>query len=106
MSPTSDTIYVPETPGTAVDNDDIAVDDSPGGVPLLQANPNRKSALIINTGSGDMRVTTDGSAPTATHGKLVGAGSILSLSVPFCPIDVVLAFCADPGTTANASEVV
>lgn len=105
MPPISDTVHVPEIPGTAIDNDDIAVDDSPGGVPLLQANPNRKSALIINTGSEDMRVTTDGSAPTATHGKLVGAGSILSLSVPFCPIGEVLGFCPDPGTTANASEV-
>lgn len=105
MPPEFDKVYVPETPGVAVDNDDVAVDDSPGGVLLLQANPNRKSALIINVGSVGMRVTTDGSAPTATHGKLVGAGGMLSLSVPFCPIDEVRAFCADPGTVANASEV-
>lgn len=102
----SNTVHVPEIPGTAVDTDDIAVDDSPGGVQLLQANPRRKSALIINTGSNGMRVTTDGSAPSAIHGKFVGAGSFLSLTSPYCPVGEVKAFCADPGTTANASEVI
>lgn len=101
----SDTVYVPPTPGTAVDSDDVTVDDTAGGVVLLQANPDRKSALIINTGDGSMRVTTDGTAPTATHGKLVDAGGYLSLSSPYCPSGEVKAFSPDPGTTANASEV-
>lgn len=99
----SDTVYVPERTGTSVDNDDLVVDDTPGGVVLLDANPKRKSALIVNVGAVTMRVTTDGSDPTATHGKPV-SGS-LALSGPYCPAGEIKAFCVDPGTTANASEV-
>ena len=101
----AETVYVEPDPGVAVDNDDVSVTDEPGGVVLLEANPYRRSALIINTGNGSMRVTTDGSEPTATHGKPCGPGGFVSLSYPFCPIEEVRAFCADPGTTANASEV-
>lgn len=100
-----DVVHVPPTPGVAVDNDDVAVTDIAGGVTLLEENPNRKSALIINTGEVEMRVTTDGSDPTATRGKLIPAGSSLNLSSPFCPVSEVKGFAADPGTTANASEV-
>lgn len=102
-----DTVYVPVTPGQAIDYDDILVDGTVGGVTLLEANPNRKSALIINIGSQPMRVTTDGSAPTATHGKPIGAGESLSLTFPFCPIDVVQAIRqGGTNTSVNASEVI
>lgn len=96
-----------ETPSTGEshDNDDVAVDDTAGGVLLLDANEYRKGALIVNVGENAMRVTTDGSAPTATHGKPVASGGALALSGPHCPTGAVKAFCADPGTTANASEV-
>lgn len=101
----SDVEYVPFE-GEATDNDDIIVDETPGGVTLLEANPARKSALILNTGSNAMRVTTDGSAPSPSHGKLILTGSGLSLNSPYCPIKVVKACSvgADP-TSANASEV-
>jgi hypothetical protein len=92
--------------GEAHDHDDVAVTGAAGGVVLLQANPARQSALIINTGTADMRVTTDGSAPTATHGKRIAAGASLGMSGPNCPTAVVKAIREDAvDTTANASEV-
>lgn len=102
----SDFVNVPSI-GTAIDNDDVPVDDTAGGVILLDANPNRRSALIVNVGTENMRVTTDGSDPTPTHGKPVPAGSSLSLSSPYCPLDEVKA-CQEGAlpTSANASEVV
>lgn len=102
----ADQVHMPPVPGVAFDNDDVVVTDEVGGVVLLPDNPNRRSALIINTGPESMRVTTDGSAPSLNHGKLVGPGSFLSLTSPYCPVDVIKAFSADPGTTANASEVI
>lgn len=101
----SDIVHVPSQ-GASKDNDDVTVDATAGGVTLLAANPQRKTALIINTGANPMRVTTDGSNPTATHGKLVAAGSALALSAPFCPTNVVKAIQQGASsTTANASEV-
>lgn len=101
----SDIVYVPEIPGTATDNDDVTVDDQV--TTLLEANSNRKSALIINVGDEPMRVTTDGTDPTPTHGKPVGGGSTLTLTGPYCPDGPVLAIREGAAnTTANASEVV
>lgn len=95
-----------QSTGEAKDNDDVVVDATAGGVVLLQANPARKSALIINTGANPMRVTTDGTDPTATHGKQIPGGASLSLSSPYCPTKVVKAIRQDAAdTTANASEV-
>lgn len=100
-----DTVEVLST-GEATDNDDVTVDGTVGGVTLLAANPARKSALIINTGTAPMRVTTDGSAPTATHGKLLTEGSALSLASPYCPVKEVKGIRQGASnTTANASEV-
>lgn len=100
-----DVVEVPST-GDAHDNDDVVVDDTEGGVILLEANPHRKSALIINTGAATMRVTTDGSEPTSTHGKMLVAGASLSMTFPNCPTKEVLA-CRqdDTDTAANASEI-
>lgn len=101
----SDYVDVPSG-GEAQDNDDVTVDDTEGGTPLLEANPHRKSALIINVGGQSIRVTTDGSAPTTTHGKLILAGGALSLSSPHCPTGAVKAICSEGlTTTVNASEV-
>lgn len=101
----SDIVEIQST-GESKDNDDVTVDGTVGGVILLAANRARKSALIINTGANPMRVTTDGSVPTETHGKLVAAGAALTLSSPYCPYDVVKACPTTAGnTTANASEV-
>jgi hypothetical protein len=98
--------YVIPQGGTAVDNDDVVVDDTPGGVTLLEANPKRTSALILNTGAQAMRVTTDGTDPSPVHGKLILTGSGLSLSSPYCPTAVVKACSVDAtATSANASEV-
>lgn len=98
--------YSPPSMGDSTDNDDMVVDDTEGGVVLLEANPDRKSALIINTGEAAMRVTTDGSDPTEIHGKLVDVGGTLTLMSPYCPTNQVKA-CRQGGisTTANASEV-
>lgn len=101
----SDQVDVTST-GEAKDNDDVVVDDTEGGVVLLAANQHRKSALIINVGAGVMRVTTDGSVPTSTHGKRLVAGASLSLSSPDCPGKVVMACPESVDTAANASEVV
>lgn len=92
--------------GESKDHDDVEVDETVGGVVLLQANPGRKTALIMNVGSGEMRVTTDGSSPTATHGKLVSSGGALYLESPYCPTDVIKAIRqGSVDTVANASEV-
>lgn len=92
--------------GESTDNDDVLVDDTAGGVTLLQANPNRKSALITNVGADPMRVTTDGSDPTATHGKRLIGGASLTLAPPYCPTREVKAIREGANdTTANASEV-
>ena len=92
--------------GVAHDSDDVVVGNAVGGVILLQANEHRKSALIVNTGSAPMRVTTDGSNPTATHGKPIQAQGALSLSWPYCPTVAVRAIReGGTDTTANASEV-
>lgn len=102
----SDYVDVPSS-GNAKDEDDIVVDATAGGVVLLAANPHRKSALIINVGTENMRVTTDGSAPTSTHGKRVSVGASLALSSLYCPTSVVKAICEGAiNTAANASEVV
>jgi hypothetical protein len=102
------TDYVePPSHGVAKDNDDVTVDATAGGVTLLASNTERKSALIINVGDQSMRVTTDASAPTATHGKLVPAGTSLVLSSPDCPVAAVKAIRVGAvSTTANASEVI
>lgn len=93
--------------GESKDNDDVVVTDTVGGVVLLNANKYRKSALIVNVGDEPIRVTTDGSDPTSTHGKPVGAGGALSLTAPYCPNDVVKAICVTTAltTNVNASEV-
>lgn len=100
-----DTVFVPNDPGTASDNDDVTVDNAAEGTVLLEANPNRVSALIINTGGAAMRVTTDGTPPSVTRGKLIDAGGSLSLTSPKCPSEKILGFC-ETTTTANASEVI
>lgn len=103
---TTQETYHPKSTGEAHDNNDVVVDDTVGGVTLLEANEWRKSALIINTGDSDMRVTTDGTDPTPTRGKLVVAGASLELSSPYCPTAAVKAIRSGTvNTTANASEV-
>lgn len=97
----SDIVYVPQSPGTAADNDDVTVDDEV--TTLLEANPDRKSALIVVVGSGTLRVTTDGTDPTPMHGKPT---SQLAMSGPFCPTGPVLAVSQDGSdVVVNASEV-
>jgi hypothetical protein len=92
--------------GEAYDNDDVVVDDTVDGVVLLEENAGRKSALIINTGEAPMRVTTDGSAPSDVHGKLIPAGGALTMAPPYCPTKEVKARRQGAvSTSANASEV-
>lgn len=95
-----------DSTGTSDDNDDISVDNTAGGVTLLAENLDRKGALIQNVGAEPMRVTTDNSAPTATHGKRLVSGGVLVLSSPYCPTAAVKAIREGAtNTTANASEV-
>lgn len=101
----SDVVYV-QSSGDAHDNDDVTVDATVGGVTLLPENAHRKSALIANVGEEPMRITTDGSAPTPTHGKQIVAGAALSLAGPYCPTKAIKAIRQGAAnTTANASEV-
>lgn len=101
----SNTVSVPSD-AVEKDYDDVVVDDTAGGVVLLPANENRKSALIVNTGPAPMRITTDGSAPTPTHGKPVWVGGFLHLSSPYCPTKEIRAIRqGDTDTSANPSEV-
>lgn len=86
-----------------VDNDDVPVTDEV--VILLEANRYRKSALIQNLGGAPMRVTTDGSDPTPTHGKHLGGMSDLSLSEPCSSLQIKAVREGAVDTTANASEV-
>lgn len=104
MSEMSNIVSVPV--GKATDNDDVVVDDTEGGVILLSENLARKSALISNVGAYGMRVTTDGSIPTPTHGKVLISGATLSMSSPYCPTSEIKA-CPQGAdfTSANASEV-
>lgn len=105
MSDTFGSTQVPST-GVAHDGDDVTVDGTVGGIVLLEENPHRISALIINIGTEPMRVTTDGSAPTATHGKRLVGGASLSMTSPNCPTGPVKAIREElADTTANASEV-
>lgn len=105
MSGFGDFVDVPSG-GEAMDGDDVVVDDTVGGVILLPSNPNRKSALVVNLGLGNIRVTTDGSEPTPTHGKPVLSGGVLSLSSPYCPTKEVRACRQETtDTTVNVSEV-
>jgi len=100
-------VYVPDSTAVANDNDDVLVDDTDGGVVLLEANPHRKSALVINLGDSMVRITTDGTAPTATRGKPVPGGAILTLEGPQCPTDKVVGIAQNGGESSmiNASEV-
>lgn len=96
----------PRSTGEAHDSDDVVVDDTPGGVTLLEANPARISALIQNLGDATMRVTTDGTEPTPTHGKRVVSGAALTLDGPNCSTSAVVAIQEGAtSTAANASEV-
>lgn len=101
----SDIVVIPST-AEATDNDDVVVTGAVGGVVILEANSRRKSALIINVGAEPMRVTTDGSPPTPTHGKRVPAGGSLTLAAPHVPTKEVKAIREGAiDTSANASEV-
>lgn len=105
LGPPTSYVSVP-LDGAAHDHDDVVVDETAGGTLLLAANPSRKSAHVANMGEGNIRVTTDGSAPTPTHGKPVPAGATFTMSSPFCPVKEVKAIReGDTDATVNASEV-
>lgn len=100
----SDFVHVPLTPGVPVDYDDVTVSDEV--IPLLEENTKRSSGLVINLGPGTIRVTTDGSDPTPTHGKPVSAGNFLQLASPRCPQTEVKAIRQDDeDAVVNVSEV-
>jgi len=89
--------------GSAKDHDDVVVSDEV--VVLLAANKYRKSALIVNVSGGVLRVTTDGSDPTATHGKPVAVGVGLSLTSPCSPLEIKAIRQDTTDVTVNVSEV-
>lgn len=91
---------------TVSDAADITVDGTAGGVVLLAANTNRKSATITNTGAASMRVRIDGD-PTTTRGYLVVAGATLVLSSPHCPTGEIKGIrTTSTSTTAYPAQVV
>ena len=70
------------TTGTADHNTDVNVTDI-DVTTLLAANANRKSALIQNNGTGNIRVTLDGVDPTVDYGIRVAGGQSLPLDPPY-----------------------
>lgn len=100
-----DVVNMPST-GKAKDYDDVVVDGTAVGVVILPANPHRRSALITNIGADPMRVTTDGTPPTPTHGKRLVGGASLELPYPNSPTLEVRAIREGlANTTANVSEI-
>lgn len=94
------------TSGVAANSDDVSVDATAGGVTILAANSARKGAILVNTGTGNARVTLDGSAPTATHGIQLVPGASLTLAYPFCPVLVIKAIReAAVTTTISPTEI-
>lgn len=93
--------------GTADNDDDVTVDATAGGVTLKAANANRKIIIIQNVGAQPIRVTIDGSAPTATHGIQLAAGDSVTFTAPYIPVAIVKAI-REGGTnsTANVTEIV
>jgi len=77
------------TTGVATNFDDVAV--AAVAVSVLAANPARKSAIIQNVGTGPVRVTLDGTAPTATRGLQLQPGQSVSLTQPYVPVLIVRA---------------
>lgn len=76
-----------------------AVTNAAGGVVVLAANPIRRYLLVQNNDAlANLRVTLDGSAPTATHGiKLAPDGALeMSNYVPTGQVRVI----ADQATAA------
>lgn len=94
------------TAGIPVNGDDISVDATAGGVTVLAANSARKGAILINTGTGNARVTLDGSTPSATHGIQLVPGASLTLAYPFCPVLIIKAIReAAVTTTISPTEI-
>ncbi len=99
------TVAVSVVAGTADNLVDVAVGGA--AVTIVPANANRKSAIVQNTGTANMRVAFDGVAPTATLGLQLVPGQWLSLSQPFCPTSAIQAIREGAtSTTASGAEVV
>lgn len=77
-------------PGTPSQAADVTVDATAGGVTVLAANVNRKSAVIQNVGSANCRVSVGGT-PTTTNGIQLTPGQTLTLRRPHCPVGAVKA---------------
>lgn len=91
---------------TDVISTDVPVDGTVGGVQLLAANASRKIVVVQNTGQANMRVTFDGTPPTATHGWQIYPGMVVARSMPFLPTRDVLAIReSGVSTTAFVEEV-
>lgn len=79
------------TSGAATATSDVTVDATAGGISVLGANAARKSAIIQNVGTANMRVTIDNSAPTSTHGLQLVPGQSLQLRMPYIELLAVKA---------------
>lgn len=101
--PVTGTTTAANTTGTVTQSDDVTVDGTAGGVTLLAANTARKSAMVQNVGSANIRVTYDGSAPTATHGIQLTPGATLRLSQPNVSQSAVKAI-REGSTSSSASR--
>lgn len=109
MGQPTDSILVESAPiptfGTPLHYDDRTVSST--AVAILGPNLARKSALIQNVGSANIRVTWDGSTPTATHGHQIASGAVLSLDQPFVPTGLVQAIReGSVDSSVSVSEVV
>ena len=93
------------TSAAAAHTDDITV-TTVSVAAVLAPNAARLGATIQNTGSTNaLRVTLDGTNPSATRGILVPAGATLTLSQPYCPTAVVRAIAISGSTTVGVTEL-
>lgn len=89
------------TAGATTTTTDQAVTNVAGDV--LAASATRKSAIIENTGTANVRVSI-GSDATTTHGVQLSPGQSLVLSQPYCPTERVSAI--REGATSSTVAVV
>lgn len=91
------------TAGTPTHTADQTVDGTAGGVTILAANANRKTAFVQNVGAANIRVSVGGT-PTATNGIQLVPGQRLTIDSPFCPTSAIKAI-RESGVSSSAAVV-
>ena len=92
------------TTGTADHNTDVNVTDI-AVTTLLAANANRKSALIQNNGTGNIRVTLDGVDPAVDYGIRVAGGRELPIDPPYIVTGAIKAISEVIANVVGVTEI-